>query len=454
VHDRVDDPQSSELIYSLLAILVLLLLSGFFSGSETAMTSLGRGKLKDYLENENDEKKKKKLEKFMHKPNQYLTTILIMNNIVNILASSLTTVFVVNLFPGSQGTAVGIATGFMTMLILIFGEITPKVFARENKEKFFSFVFNPIHLLNMILTPIVWVLVKITNVVIRAFGGEKINQAPPFITESEIMTYLDMGHEEGVIEKYEKYLMQRSLEMRDTSVKEIMTPRVEIVAMEDDQTLIDLIQTINEEGYSRFPVFKESMDTIIGICYAKDIFKLLDKTDDFGSIKNKTITNLIHKPSFVPITMKINDVLKLFLANHTHMAIVVDEYGGTAGLVTLEDIIEELTGEILDEYDDMVEEANIVRIDDYSLLVNGSTPINDIERELDKDFPETEFETIGGFLLEQLERFPKPGENIIFDDFEFEVISVTVNRIDKVKVTYLTHSEEYEGDGENEQAIG
>jgi CBS domain containing-hemolysin-like protein len=302
------------------------------------------------------------------------------------------------------------------MLILIFGEITPKVFARENKEKFFSFVFNPIHLLNMILTPIVWVLVKITNVVIRAFGGEKINQAPPFITESEIMTYLDMGHEEGVIEKYEKYLMQRSLEMRDTSVKEIMTPRVEIVAMEDDQTLIDLIQTINEEGYSRFPVFKESMDTIIGICYAKDIFKLLDKTDDFGSIKNKTITNLIHKPSFVPITMKINDVLKLFLANHTHM--------------------------------------DIVRIDDYSLLVNGSTPINDIERELDKDFPETEFETIGGFLLEQLERFPKPGENIIFDDFEFEVISVTVNRIDKVKVTYLTHSEEYEGDGENEQAIG
>lgn len=451
MHDRVDDPQSSELIYSLLAILVLLLLSGFFSGSETAMTSLGRGKLKDYLEKENDEKQKKKLEKFMHKPNQYLTTILIMNNIVNILASSLTTVFVFNLFPGSEGTAVGIATGFMTLLILIFGEITPKVFARENKEKFFAFVFKPIHFINIILSPIVWVLVKITNVVIRAFGGEKINQAPPFITESEIMTYLDMGHEEGVIEKYEKYLMQRSLEMRDTSVKEIMTPRVEIVAMEDDETLIDLINTINEEGYSRFPVFKESMDTIVGVCYAKDIFKLLDKTDDFGTLKNNRITNLIHKPSFVPITMKINDVLKLFLANHTHMAIVVDEYGGTAGLVTLEDIIEELTGEILDEYDDIVEESNITRIDENSLLVNGSTPINDIERELDEDFPETEFETIGGFLLEQLERFPKPGENIIFEDFEFEVISVTVNRIDKVKVTYLSNNEEFEGDGENEQ---
>ncbi|MDK2945963.1 MAG: magnesium and cobalt exporter, family [Geotoga sp.] len=452
MYDRVDDPQSGELIYTLLAILVLLVLSGFFSGSETAMTALGRGKIKDYLENENDEKKKKKLEKFMHRPNQYLTTILIMNNIVNILASSLTTVFVVNLFPGSQGTAVGIATGFMTLLILIFGEITPKVFARENREKFFSFVFNPIHFLNLILTPIVWVLVKITNVVIKAFGGEKIDQAPPFITESEIMTYLDMGHEEGVIEKYEKYLMQRSLEMRDTSVKEIMTPRVEIVAMEDNETLVDLIKTINEEGYSRLPVFKESMDTIIGICYAKDIFKLLDKTDDLSSLKKNEITNLMHNPSFVPITMKINDVLKLFLANHTHMAIVVDEYGGTAGLVTLEDIIEELTGEILDEYDDKVEESNIVRIDDYSLLVNGSTPINDIEREFDIDFPETEFETIGGFLLEQLERFPKPGENIVFDNFEFEVISVTINRIDKVKVTYLIHSEEYEGDGKNGQA--
>lgn len=149
----MDDPQSGELIYLLISILILLILSGFFSGSETAMTSLGRGKLKDYLENENNEKRKKKLEKFMHNPNQYLTTILIMNNIVNILASSLTTVFVVNLFPSSQGTAVGLATGFMTMLILIFGEITPKVFARENKEKifflcfqsnsFFKYDFNP-----------------------------------------------------------------------------------------------------------------------------------------------------------------------------------------------------------------------------------------------------------------------------------------------------------------------
>lgn len=303
----------------------------------------------------------------------------------------------------------------------------------------------------MILTPIVWILVKITNVVIRVFGGEKIDKAPPFITESEIMTYLDMGHEEGVIEKYEKFLMQRSLEMRDTSVKEIMTPRVEIVAMEDDETIIDLVRTINEEGYSRVPVFKESMDTIIGVCYAKDIFKLLDKTDDFTTLKNNKITNLIHKPSFIPITMKINDVLKLFLTNHTHMAIVVDEYGGTAGLVTLEDVIEELTGEILDEYDDVIEESNITRIDNYSLLVNGSTPINDIEREFDKDFPETEFETIGGFLLEQLERFPKPGEKIIFEDFEFEVISVKVNKIDKVKVTYLLNREEYKGDEESEQ---
>ncbi|PWJ95440.1 CBS domain containing-hemolysin-like protein [Oceanotoga teriensis] len=431
----MDDPQSSsQLIFSLMFIFVLLMLSALFSGSETAFTSMGRGKLKDYLENEEDEKKKSMLQKFMNSPNQYLTTILILNNVVNILASSLTTLFVANLLPNSKGVAVGIATGFMTLMILIFGEITPKVYARENKEKFFKFSFRIVNVLNYILTPVVWILVNLSNVVIKIFGGKGFGQTPPFVTESEIMTYLDMGHEEGVIEKYEKYLMQRSLEIRETSVKEIMTPRVEMVSLEDDEKINDLIKIINDDGYSRIPIYRESLDTIVGICYAKDIFKLMDEVSDSDKLRNMSVLKISHKPFFVPITMKVKDILKMFLTNHTHMAIVVDEYGGTAGLVTLEDVIEELTGEILDEYDDIIEESNITRIDENIILVNGSTPINDIERELDIDFPETDFETIGGFLLEQLERFPKPGEHIIFENYEFEVISVTVNKIDKVKI--------------------
>ncbi|BBE30364.1 hemolysin [Tepiditoga spiralis] len=429
----MDDPSGSTgVLISLVEVIILLLLSGFFSASETAMTAMSKHKLKDYVENEDDEKKKNQIEKFLKKPNQVLTTILIMNNIVNILAASLTTVFITKLFPNSQGLAIGIATGFITLLILIFGEITPKVYARQNTVKFFEFSFKIINILNYILRPIAWILVRVSNLVIRIFGGSTINEAP-FITENEIMSYLDIGHEEGIIEKDEKYLMQRSLEMRDTSVKEIMTPRVDIVAMEDDENIMELVSLINEEGYSRFPIYRESLDTIVGICYAKDIFKIIEEEKE--ELKAKNILTIAHKPYFVPVTMKIKDVLKNFLSNRIHMAIVVDEYGGTAGLVTLEDVIEELTGEILDEYDDVIEESNITRIDDNTLLVNGSTPINDIERELDEEMPETDFETISGFLLEQLERFPKPGEKISYDNFEFEVISVTVNKIDKVKVS-------------------
>jgi len=429
----VEDPSSSTgVLISLVEVIILLLLSGFFSASETAMTAMSKHKLKDYVENEDNEKKKTEIERFLKKPNQVLTTILIMNNIVNVLAASLTTVFITKLFPTSQGLAIGIATGFITLLILIFGEITPKVYARQNTVKFFEFSFKIINILNYTLKPIAWILVRISNLVIRIFGGSTINEAP-FITENEIMSYLDIGHEEGIIEKDEKYLMQRSLEMRDTSVKEIMTPRVDIVAIEDDENIMELVSLINEEGYSRFPIYRESLDTIVGICYAKDIFKIIEEEKEELKITN--ILTIAHKPYFVPVTMKIKDVLKNFLSNRIHMAIVVDEYGGTAGLVTLEDVIEELTGEILDEYDDVIEESNITKIDDNTLLVNGSTPINDIERELDEELPETDFETISGFLLEQLERFPKPGEKINYDNFEFEVISVTVNKIDKVKVS-------------------
>jgi len=429
----VDDP--GGLWGSLVLLIVLLVLSGFFSGSETALTTIGRYRIRELIEEEKDDKKRKKYQHFVENPNHYLTTILIMNNLVNILATSTATVFAIRLMPSSQSGAVGLVTAIMTILILIFGEITPKVYARENREKFFNFTFLTINFLNQLFTPIVWLLVNFSNVFIRLFGGKIITNAPPLITEDEIMSYLDISHEEGVIEKSEKYLMQRSLEMKDTSVKEIMTPRVDILAIEDTKSMEELIKIINEEGYSRIPVFKESLDNVIGVVYAKDIFQKLDEVKDFSKLQKLRVVEIMHKPFFVPITMKIRDVFRMFLNNHTHMAIVVDEYGGTAGLVTLEDIIEEMTGEIFDEYDDLTDETNITRVGENVILVDGTTPINDVERELDIEFPETEFETIGGFLLERFKRFPKPGERYYLENYEFEVISVTINKIDKVKIT-------------------
>ena len=444
----MDDPGS--LWGSLIFLIVLLIMSGFFSASEISLTAIGRYKIRELIDNEKNDKKKKKYKDFIDNPNHYLTTILVMNNIVNILATSMATVFAVRLIPSSQGTTVGVVTAIMTLLILIFGEITPKVYAREISVKFFNFSFPIIYYLNTILSPIVWLLVSLSNIVIRTFGGETIKNAPPLITENEIISYLDISHEEGVIEKSEKYLMQRSLEMKDTPVKEIMTPRVDIVAIENTETVEELINIINEEGYSRIPVYKESLDNIVGIVYAKDIFQKIEELGDLEKVMKIRVSDIMRRPFFVPLTMNIRDVFKLFLTYHTHIAIVVDEYGGTAGLVTLEDIIEEMTGEIFDEYDDFSDEINIKKIEENSILVDGATPINDIERELDIDFPETEFETIGGFLLEHFKRFPKPGEKFTIDNYEFEIISVTVNRIDKVKITVHPEEKLEEGDEEKD----
>jgi len=426
-------------------------MSGFFSASEISLTAIGRYKIRELIDNEKNDKKKKKYKDFIDNPNHYLTTILVMNNIVNILATSMATVFAVRLIPSSQGTTVGVVTAIMTLLILIFGEITPKVYAREISVKFFNFSFPIIYYLNTILSPIVWLLVSLSNIVIRTFGGETIKNAPPLITENEIISYLDISHEEGIIEKSEKYLMQRSLEMKDTPVKEIMTPRVDIVAIENTETVEELINIINEEGYSRIPVYKESLDNIVGIVYAKDIFQKIEELGDLEKVMKIRVSDIMRRPFFVPLTMNIRDVFKLFLTYHTHIAIVVDEYGGTAGLVTLEDIIEEMTGEIFDEYDDFSDEINIKKIEENSILVDGATPINDIERELDIDFPETEFETIGGFLLEHFKRFPKPGEKFTIDNYEFEIISVTVNRIDKVKITVHPEKNVEEGDEKKDE---
>ncbi|GAB6188862.1 hemolysin family protein [Marinitoga arctica] len=431
----MEDPSSyKQILIMILEIVSLLFLSAFFSASETALTSMSRLKVKDLIENEDDENTREKLHNFLHHPNQLLTTILVMNNLVNILVSSLTTAFIIELFPGSAGKAVGIVTGVLTLMILIFGEITPKVYARENAEKFFNIIFPIISFLTYILKPIIWLLVNISNFFIKLFGGEKISEAP-FITEDEIINYLDIGHEEGVIEKDEKFIMKRGLELKEISVKEIMTPRVDIIAVSEEDTVKELIEIINEEGYSRIPIYKESIDNVIGVCYAKDIFKLLQDEGMNEEVLKTNIKNIMHKVEFIPLTMKVRDVMKLFLEKHTHMAIVVDEYGGTAGLVTLEDILEELTGEILDEYDIVSEEINIVKLGKNVYLANGTTPINDIEREIDLELPETDFETIGGLLLEEFERFPKAGEKITLDGVTFEIVSVSKNKIDKVKIT-------------------
>ncbi|HRW91619.1 MAG TPA: hemolysin family protein [Thermotogota bacterium] len=425
------EPEPGSTTWQLILLVFLLYLSGFFSGSETALTSVSKLKIKQMIEKSGTDQRKKILSEALHRPNRLLTTILVLNNFVNILASSMATLFVMSLFPeGETGIAAGIATGFMTFFILIFGEITPKVYSTQQAERVFRRNIPVITFASYLLSPVITFLVWISNLFLRLLGGHKVKE-PPFITEDEIVFAMHVGAQEGAIEPEEKQMLTRALELKDTTVREIMIPRVDMVALEESHPLSVALQLIKEEGYSRFPVYRESIDNVSGILYAKDILKVMHERgrDVFDKLRVKEISRL---PFFIPETKRINDLLQEFQNNMVHMAIVVDEYGGTEGLVTIEDIIEEVMGEILDEFDEG-EEVGIEKTGKNTYIVDSKIPINDIERQLEIHFPETEFETLGGYLLELFERVPRVGEEIDVNGFHFRILAASKSRIEKVR---------------------
>ncbi len=424
--------EEGSLAIEVITLAVLLYFSSFFSSSETALTSISKYKLREQV-------KKGDPKEYVHWSNRMLTTILVANNMVNILASSIATILALEIVgPEHKDTAAALATGVMNVLILIFGEITPKIYARENTERVFNFTIPVVKGLSIVLAPIVKILMLLSNVLIRLRGGEVMRETP-FITEEDIVGVVDIGQETGAIKKEEGQIVRRTFELRKTAVKEIMTPRVEIVAIEEESSLEELMDLIDEEEYSRIPVYRETIDKIIGVCYAKDVIAVIDEKgcDVVGRLKAKDI---MRDPIFVPETMKIADLLNIFKSRKVHMAIVVDEFGGTAGLVTLEDIIEELIGEIFDEYD-QDETVGIKRLEDGSYLVDASTPINDIERELGVTFPDTEYETLAGYLLEVFQRIPSTGEEINLGRFHFKIVASSKNKIEKVLMRVVRSDE-------------
>lgn len=428
-----DSDPSAIILYSIMLV-GLLYLSGFFSGSETALMAVGKLKLRQITENKEEKKLSRTVRKFIEKPNRMLTAVLVMNNLVNISASAVATLLALRLLPQtSEGVAAALVTGVMTFLVLVFGEITPKIHARENPEKVFKRVVPVIAVFTIVLEPILKMLLSISNVFIVLLGGRKVTDTP-FITEDEIVLAVNTGHQEGVLQPDESKIMKRALVLKDISVNEIMTPRVEIEALDENAALTRLLRIIENEGYSRIPIFRQSIDRIVGVCFAKDLLKFMSERSNTEDLLNNTPVKEIMRPAFfVPETKKLDDLLKEFIEEKSHLAVVIDEYGGTAGLISMEDIIEELTGEILDEYD-LDSEITIERINDDEYIVDGITPINDIERELDKDFPDTDFETVGGFLLEVLERFPVVGEKLRVDSFTFEILAAGKNKIEKVRL--------------------
>lgn len=413
-----------SIILRLAVLIVLLSLSGLFSGAETSLSSINLIRIKQLKKK--GIKEAEILERLLNKSSRILATILIGNNIVNIAATAIATELTLNIFEGKQATF--LVTLIMTVLILVFGEITPKTYSSYNAEKVAMKLGRPLEILSVIFSPLLLVLNKVTRIIIRSVGGN-INNNRTTVSEEEIKTLVDVGEEAGIIEKQERDMIESIFEIGDIKVTEVMVPRIDIVYLEENVSLEKAIKKVIKYGYSRIPVIGESVDNIIGIIYAKDLLScyLMNREEEVN------IKSMIRPAYYVPQSKKAIDLLTEMQLEKVHISIVLDEYGGTLGLVTIEDILEEIVGDILDEYDD---ENNLIdHIDNDVLIVNSKISIEETSNLLDVELPMDEFESLGGFVFNLLGRIPRVGDIIEYNDTVFKVLEVHNRRIRKIEIS-------------------
>ena len=412
---------STENILQIGLLVVLLLGSGFFSASETSLMSLSKIRIR-YMEDEGV-KGAKLVGSLIEKSSDLLSSILVGNNIVNIAATSVSTSLFINIF-GDGGVA--IATAVMTVLVLVFGEITPKTIAANSPEKVAVVVSKPISIIMKITKPIVWVFNLLTGIIFKIMGIDN-DGVKPFITEEELKAMVNVSHEEGVLEMEEREIINNVFQFGDMQAKEAMIQRLDMVAIDIEDSYDEIIELFKSEKLSRLPVYQESIDDIVGILNIKDIIFLSDE-----EIENFDIKNYVREAFFTYEFKKITQLLEEMKKEKTQMAIVVDEYGGTAGLLTIEDLVEVIVGDIDDEYDE--EEEEIVKINDNEYLVEGSTKISDVNEQLGINLESEEFDSIGGFIIGYLKRIPEENEIIEVEDVKFKVESIDKNRINKIRI--------------------
>jgi len=412
---------STENILQIGLLVVLLLGSGFFSASETSLMSLSKIRIR-YMEDEGV-KGAKLVGSLIEKSSDLLSSILVGNNIVNIAATSVSTSLFISIF-GDGGVA--IATAVMTVLVLVFGEITPKTIAANSPEKVAVVVSKPISIIMKITKPIVWIFNLLTGIIFKIMGIDN-DGVKPFITEEELKAMVNVSHEEGVLEMEEREIINNVFQFGDMQAKEAMIQRLDMVAIDIEDSYDEIIELFKSEKLSRLPVYQESIDDIVGILNIKDIIFLSDE-----EIENFDIKDYVREAFFTYEFKKITQLLEEMKKEKTQMAIVVDEYGGTAGLLTIEDLVEVIVGDIDDEYDE--EEEEIVKINDNEYLVEGSTKISDVNEQLGINLESEEFDSIGGFIIGYLKRIPEENEIIEVEDVKFKVESIDKNRINKIRI--------------------
>lgn len=416
-------------IVKLITLFCLLVFSAFFSGSEVALFSL---KIKNIKEDfANNPLLLNYINTLLDKPRRLLVTVLLGNTVVNVAASIIAVTLALE-FAAINNTPLEVALLLqiilLTVLILLLGELIPKVFASKNPVKFTKIVVIPIYWISVILYPVAEI---ITELIQAASNKINFDRTKDVMTDDELTKLAELGQEKGAIEKEEQEIITSIMEFRSVLVSEIMTPRVDIVAVSKNASIEAIINTITESGHSRLPLYNDDLDEILGIIYAKDLLPYLK---DKGKREVNSVKDLARKPMYAPETKRIKDMLHEFQEKKMHVAIVVDEYGGTSGLVTLEDVIEEVVGEIWDEFDR--EEESINKIAKDKFLVLGKTSINDINETIGfQMLPETDdYDTIGGLVLSNAARIPEEGYSFNIADYCITVKKVVNKRINKVLV--------------------
>lgn len=416
---------------------VLLLFSGFFSSSETSLFSLGR--LERYRIRE--EKKtfiSRCLQELLERPRRLIVTILIGNELVNITISSLSASLVDDFFLARTPLAsvdpvllkTVIATAVCFPLLLVLGEITPKTMALYNPKRVARFAAVPLHLFYFLIAPVRWVLASLSNWIVRLLFGESPTVDAP-ITEEEFRYLVDQSNVDGVLWEAESEFIHNIFDFEETRVSAVMTPRTDMFCLQADQSLEEILKVIEEQHYSRIPVYEEDKDDITGILYCKD---LLGFTLDPEKRGHWNLRALLRKPYFIPQTKKASDLFREFRLDRIHLAIVVDEYGGVAGLVTMEDLLEEIFGEILDDYDP--EEVQPRQLDENTMIIPGMMPIEDFNRFAGAELPEEEYDTMGGLVFGLFGKLPSPGAKVSFMAYTFTVEEMEGTRILELRVEW------------------
>lgn len=415
------DPDSY--IMELIAVIILIMLSAFFSSAETALTTVNKHKLRAMADDGN--KTAEKVLRLVENPSKMLSAILIGNNVVNISSSAIATSLTTKVFGNAY---IGISTGVLTLVVLLFGEITPKTLSTLYSEKISLLYIHIIKPLTVILTPVIWIVDILSGFIFWVLRIDK-DKVQNTMTEGELRTIVDVSMEDGVIEKEEKSMINNVVDFGDSKAKDVMIPRADMAVVSIDADYDEIFETFKEDHYSRLPVYDDNKDTVIGILYLKDLFFFKDgKSSDAFSIRE-----VMREPFFVYEYQKTSSIMAEMRNRFVSLAIVLDEYGTAVGLITLEDLLEEIVGEIRDEFD-MDELENITQVDENRFEVDASMKLSDMEDQIGIVLESENYDSLGGYVIELLDHLPSEGETVRKDGITFKVISMDKNRIDRVEI--------------------